>query len=198
MEPVLFPVTFTFHIGTLHNDFTAVDHQKSTLGYVRQKMLKFIEEVNVYDDEGRQKQLYTLKADRWIDFNAVYSFISKDGNLLGSLGRKGWNSLWRAHYEIFDTQKKLLFTIREEKPWVKMMDYVFSEIPFVGILSGYLFNPTYVLTDTQGKILVRLKKEASFWGRKFTARKESAFEALNDEKIILGLMMLLILERRRG
>lgn len=175
MEQVSYPITFTFHIGTFHNDFTALDNQNKTFGYVRQKLLKFIEEVNVYESENRQKQCYTLKADRWIDFNAVYAFLNGEGHALGSLGRKGWNSLWKAHYEIFDIQRKPLFTIREVQPWVKMMDYIFSQIPFVGILSGYLFNPTYLLTDAQGKILVRLKKEASFWGRKFTAYKQADF-----------------------
>ncbi|MDT8415148.1 MAG: hypothetical protein RQ735_07200 [Flavobacteriaceae bacterium] len=198
MEQIHFPLTFSFHIGTLHNDFTTTDSHGQTLAYVRQKLLKFVEEVNVYDSKDKRKQIYQLKADRWIDFNAVYSFLDNDGQLLGSLGKKGWNSIWKAHYEIFDSQKKHLFTIREVSPWIKVMDYIFSEIPILGLFSGYFFNPTYSLTDNQGKTIVKLQKQASFWGRKFTASKEIAFGEDHNEKILLGLMMLLILERRRG
>lgn len=64
MEQVSFPVTFTFHIDTFHNDFTSVDQQNRTLGYMRQKLLKFIEEVEVYESKNRQRKIYTLKADR--------------------------------------------------------------------------------------------------------------------------------------
>ena len=41
MQDFNFPLDFTFNIGTLANDFTAVDASNKTVAYVKQKMFKF-------------------------------------------------------------------------------------------------------------------------------------------------------------
>jgi len=73
-----------------------------------------------------------------------------------------------------------------------------SEIPLVGIFSGYFFNPTYVVTNLRDEVIVRLKKEKSFFGRKFVIEKVKSIDNDDDQRIILGLMMMILLERRRG
>ncbi len=40
-----YPLKFTFKIGTMSNDFVIEDAGSSTLAYVRQKMFKFIDEI---------------------------------------------------------------------------------------------------------------------------------------------------------
>lgn len=198
MKGAQFPLKFIFNITTFSNDFSVEDANGKTIAYVKQKLFKFIEEVAVFENEYNKNISYTIKADRWIDFNAVYTFYDNHGNDLGKLARKGWASIWKANYEIYQTDKQLIYRIEEENPWVKVADTLLSEIPLLGIVSGYVFNPSYVVLDRQGKPFLKLKKEASFWGRKFTVSKLQSFDETNHEKIVLGLMMMLLLERRRG
>ncbi len=198
MQNLHFPINFRFKISTLANDFTATDARGSVIAYVRQKMFKFKEDVSVYSDETKTKINYTIKADRWLDFSAAYSFSDSTGKEFGKIARKGWRSIWNTNYEIIDQFDKKQYTIREENPWVKVGDALFCEIPLLGMLTGYLFNPTYLLKDTNDKLIVKLKKKASFFGREFEIEKIGPMDADDDDRIMLGLMMMILLERRRG
>ena len=198
MNSMQFPLQLTFKVTTLSNDFVASDATGNTIAYVRQKMLRLLEEVQVFNNESRSELNYTIRANRWLDFNSTYTFTNRTGYEVGRIVRKGWASLWKAHYEIFDEKQQSDLIIREENPWAKIFDSMLGEIPLLGILSGYLFHPSYIVTRPNGTEVVRLTKQPSFWGRKFTVDKLSNFESGEEERIVLGLMMMILLERQRG
>jgi len=198
MKKLSFPLKFNFKISTLSNDFTAVDSTGTQVAYVRQKMFKLKEEVKVYKDESKSELITTIKANKWLDFSASYNFWDEAGNNYGKIGRKGWSSLWKANYEIYDNESKLNFTIREANAWVKVMDGLLGEIPILSFFTGYLFNPAYKIMDEKGQIVAMLKKEPSFWGRRFIVEKAGQIEDAEEERLVIGLMMLVLLERRRG
>ncbi|MEY2925001.1 MAG: hypothetical protein RLZZ337_1549 [Bacteroidota bacterium] len=198
MKNLQYPIQLLFNISTLHNDFTAKDANGRTIAYVKQKMFKLKEDISVFDDESQNMVNYRIKADRWIDFSAAYSITDKNGNELGKIARKGWRSLWKAAYTLVDQHQQAQFKVEEENGWVKVLDNLLSEVPVLGIFTGYFFNPSYLLTNTSGQPIVRLKKIASFWGRKFEITKLGETDEDDDERIMLGLMMMILLERRRG
>lgn len=193
-----FPITFEFKIGTFANDFVARDASGRTIAYVRQKMFKFKEAIVIYPNEDKSEPLYKINADRVIDFNAKYTFSDRRDQEIGSVGRKGMKSLWKANYDVFDHHKNLEFNIREENPWTKVADSLLGEIPLLGLFTGYMFHPKYVVTNAQGIPVARLSKEASFFGRKFTLDKLSDIKQNESARILLALMMMVLLERRRG
>jgi len=194
-----YPLSLIFKITTLSSDFTVADSREKTLMYVKQKMFKLVEEVQVYSDTSQSQQIYTIKANKWLDFSAAYNFTNKLGQNLGKVARKGWASIWKAHYEVFDEQQNLSHTIREENPWVKVLDAIFSDIPLIGLFSGYLFHPAYLVSDKSGRVAVRLVKEASLIGRRFKLEKLAGFTTDEEEdRVLLSLSMLLLLERSRG
>jgi len=197
-KTLAFPIQFEFKIGTLANDFIATDGNGSTLAYVRQKMFKFKEDITIYSNDKKENILYTIKADRIIDFNACYAFYNEDGDTFGKVGRKGMKSLWKANYEIFDDNNSHEYTIKEENPFAKVCDVLLGEIPLLGMFTGYLFNPRFAVTNKTGDKVAQLKKEPSFWGRKFKLTKEADFENEDEERMMLALMMMSLLERRRG
>ena len=198
MNSMQFPLQLTFKVTTLSNDFVATDATGNTIAYVRQKMLRLLEEVQVFNNENRSELNYTIRANRWLDFNSTYTFTNRTGYEVGRIVRKGWASLWKAHYEIFDEKQQSDLIIREENPWAKIFDSMLGEIPLLGILSGYLFHPSYIVTRPNGTEVVRLTKQPSFWGRKFNVDKLANFESGEEERIVLGLMMMILLERQRG
>jgi uncharacterized protein YxjI len=130
MNQLQFPLNFTFRITTLSNDFVAQDANGNTVAYVRQKMLKLLEEVQVFNNESRSEVNYIIRANRWLDFSATYTFSNRMGYEIGRIVRKGWASLWKAHYEILDDKQHSDFVIREENPWAKIF-----------VLSGQFRNP---------------------------------------------------------
>lgn len=198
MKELHFPIKFKFKISSLANDFTATDANDNTIAYVRQKMFKLKEAITVYTDESKSSVLYTIAADKWIDFSAAYSFTTSDGVELGKIARKGWASLWKAKYELIDQNQKLQYQVREENGWVKVMDSLVGEIPILNFFTGILFNPAYKVINKEGETIARIVKDKSMWGRKFTVSKVKEFDQDDGERIILGLMMMILLERRRG
>jgi hypothetical protein len=193
-----FPMTFKFKIGTLHNDFIASDADGKTVAYVRQKMFKFKEAIMIYTEESKTNLQYTIAADRIIDFNASYGFKDNQEKFLGRVGRKGMRSLFNAHYEIFDENGAHQFSIREENPWSKVFDALLCEVPLLGLFSGYLFNPRYIVKAVDGTGVARLSKQKSFFGRTFKLDKIGDVQQDDGERMMLALMMMILLERRRG
>ncbi|MDX2174088.1 MAG: hypothetical protein SFY56_13375 [Bacteroidota bacterium] len=198
MQNLKFPLHFQFKITTLSNDFTASDSSGATVAYVKQKMFKLVDEIGVFSDETKVTKLFSINANKWIDFSATYTFTNDRGQEIGRIARKGWKSVWKARYEIYDEKQNQDLLIQEENGWVKVADAFLHEIPILGILTGYLFNPSYIVTRPNGNQVVRLKKEPSFFGRKFSVTKLNEFESGEEARIVLGLMMMILLERRRG
>jgi len=198
LQDELYPFSFQFNIATFHNDFIVRDNSGETRAYVKQKMFKLKEHVRVFTDESETELAYDIRADRWLDFNTVFSFNKPDGNSIGKLVRKGWKSIWKASYELYDENDIQDLLIQEKNPWVKVCDTLLSEIPIVGMLTGYFFNPSYSIKRPDGTLVCSFTKDASFFGRKFSLNKENQFEQGEEERIKLGLMMMVLLERRRG
>jgi hypothetical protein len=198
MKNLKFPINLTFNIATVSNDFSALDAEDRVIAYVRQKLFKLKEDIEVFSDESRSEVNYKIKADRWIDFSAAYSITNGDGSELGKIARKGWRSMWKAEYHIIDQNEQFQYAVREENAWVRVMDHLIGEVPVVGMLTGYFFNPAYLVLDSNERPVVKLKKEKSFFGRKFQISKLENIDHDDQERIILSLMMMILLERRRG
>jgi hypothetical protein len=193
-----YPIELSFKISTLANDFVAKDASGTTIAYVRQKMFKLIDEIVVFADESKSKELYRIAANKWLDFSATYNFTTSDGKEIGKVARKGWRSVWKARYEVFAPSGEPSLLIQEENPWTKVLDALLNEVPILNLFSGYMFNPGYTVSRTDGTQVVLLKKQPSFFGRKFRIIKHADFLDGEEERTLLALMMMILLERRRG
>jgi hypothetical protein len=165
--------------------------------YVKQKAFKLKEAVTVFADEQQTRPLFYMNADRVIDFRARYHFTDAAGSYVGSVKRQGARSIWRARYDI-EVNEQVVLTIQEEKPWVKVADALFSDLPVVGIFSGYVFNPSYSVTAPDGTVLMRLVKEPAFLEGKFRIEEIVDLPEHDEIRIVLSLLMMLLLERSRG
>lgn len=199
MTEFKFPIQFVFNVSSFSNDFTATDASGRVIAYVRQKMFKLKEDIIIFSDEGRTKENFRIRADKWIDFSTAYSIQDLNtGKELGKVARKGWRSLWKAEYHLIDQHQKLQYHIKEKNPWVRFWDNLIGEIPVVNFFTGYFLNPTYLVTNLNGGTVVELTKDPSFFGRKFTVTEVKSTDNDDDQRIVLGLMMMILLERRRG
>ena len=178
-----YPIQFKFRITTLHNDFTATDALGNTVAYVKQKLFKFKEHVIVFENDSQAVLKYEIRASQWLDFNASYAFTDANGKNMGRVVRKGWRSLWRASYLIYDENDQQDLIIQEKNAWVKVWDGLLGQIPLVGMFTGYLLNPIYLLTRPNGTLVCRFKKESSFFGRNFSLHKEAPFEVGEERNV---------------
>lgn len=194
-----YPLDFKFKITTLASDFNITDRNGNYVAYVRQKMFRLKEDVIVFSDESRTKELFNIKANQWIDFNASYMMTDLlTGKKFGSLARKGVRSIWKARYDIIDENDKPIYQINEDNGWIKVFDSFLGEIPILGMLTGYFLNPSYTVKDNAGKEYFRLKKMPSLVGRRFQLDRLIDIDDEDESLVVLSFLMMVLLERARG
>lgn len=193
-----FPLSLSFKLLALANQIYVRDAGGNLLGYVKQKMFKLKEDINIYADEQQTQLLFNIKADRMIDWSANYSFTDSRGNYLGSIKRQGMRSIWKANYDVFDSSNRQVYKIQEENGWVKVGDALFGELPIIGILSGYVFHPAYLVSRMDGTPVAHLKKQPAFFEGKFILTNLSQLSTEEETRIVLAVLMMTLLERRRG
>ncbi|MFN6497809.1 MAG: hypothetical protein RMX65_012480 [Nostoc sp. DedQUE01] len=192
-----YPLELTFKLWAFAPQMSVVDAQGNLAFYVKQKLFKLKEAITIFADTEQTRPIYYINADRIIDFSARYNFTDSNGTYIGSVKRRGLKSLWRARYDIFDGDTTTL-NIQEKNPWVKIADALFAEIPIVGMFTGYVFNPVYLVSRDDGTIVMRLEKIPTFLSRKFIIKAVDQLSDRQEQQILLSLMMMLLLERNRG
>ena len=195
-----FPLSLSFKIIALAPQIYVRDASGRELLYVKQKLLKLKEKINVFADSSQSRQLYEINADRVLDIAARYTFTSSPGQTVGSMKRQGLRSFWKATYEVADAHGRTIFTIEEENPWVKVLDGLIGEIPILGAVSGYFLNPRYVVKRTdRGTLAFRISKHRSFLESTFEIQElEPGAEESEEIPVLLSILMMTLLERDRG
>lgn len=194
-----YPIDFTFKLLALASQIRITDSSGQMLGYVKQKMFKLKEDIRVFTDDTQTNQIFGIKADRILDFSAKYNFTDRNGTPLGSIRRKGMRSIWKAHYEICDERDNLVMEIHEESAWVKVIDALIGQLPVVGMFTGYLFNPAYLISRPGGtQIVARLQKQPAFFEGKFQLNQQGQMDQTEETRVLLSVLTMTLLERSRG
>ncbi|HYN89487.1 MAG TPA: hypothetical protein VER55_13215 [Ardenticatenaceae bacterium] len=192
-----YPLTLSFKIVALAPQLSVVDAHGNLLFYVKQKLLKLKESVTVFGDVEQTRPLYTINADRVLDFSAQYRFADQHGRPLGAVKRHGMKSLWKANYNVLDGDS-VVMTISEENPWVKVLDALLGEVPILGFFTGYFLHPAYQVSRPDGSVVLRLEKQPAFLEGRFTIEQKALLGEDDERRALLSLLMLVLLERGRG
>ncbi|MGC4001817.1 MAG: hypothetical protein QM811_01145 [Pirellulales bacterium] len=88
-----YPIKMTFKLLALAPQIYVTDAAGTSLFYVKQKLLKLKEHVEVFRDESQKQLLYNIKADRVIDWSAKYHITDAQGNDAGTIQRHGAKSM---------------------------------------------------------------------------------------------------------
>lgn len=188
-----YPLNFSFKIIALAPQVRVTDATGNLVLYVRQKLLALKEDVKIFADEKQTQLLFQLKADRIIDFSAQYNITNSAGQPIGSVKRQGMRSIFKATYDIKDAGGNAVGVIREENAWIKVLDALVSEIPFVSMF----INPAY-LVDMRGQTVFYFKKQPAFFEGKFTLEKRGEMSPDDEALALASTVMMMMLERSRG
>ncbi len=193
-----YPLELSFKLLALASQIYIRDASGGMIGYVKQKMFKLKEDINIFADETQTRLLFNIKADRVIDFSARYNFTDAAGNRFGSIKRRGMRSIWRAHYEIFNASDQHVMNINEENGWIKVFDSLVGEIPVLGMFTGYLFNPAYIISRIDETQAARLQKQPAFFEGKFQLSPLGQMSPDEEARVLLSFLIMTLLERYRG
>lgn len=195
-----FPLRLSFRLLAIAPQFYLHDANGTSLAYVKQKLFKLKEAVTVFTDERQAEVRYQIQADRVIDFSAQYNFTDAQGTALGCVKQRGLRSLWKAGFDVLDNGLAL-FHVNEKSMLTRFLDALFGQIPVIGLLTGYLFQPAYVVSRPDGEEVMLLTKQPALFEGRFDIELlagNAPLSAREADQLLLSLMMLVILERNRG
>ena len=195
-----YPLNLSFKLITFIRQIYVTDSDGKSVLYVKQKIFKLKEHVELFTDDTKEKKLCDIKTDNIIDLAALYEFTDDQNNNFGAIRRKGLKSFLRASFEIYSNSADTTpeFKINEKSVFTKILDSLFGKIPIIGFLTGYVANPSYLVTDNSGKTVMELIKQPALWEGKFTIESRSELSAQQQTRILVGLIMMVLLEGKRG
>ena len=195
-----YPLNLKCKIIAISPQIYVTDSHENPVLYVKQKFLKLKEHVELFTDKTKKKKLCDIRASGIIDWSASYDFTDENNNLFGGIKRKGLKSLWRARYEIYSSSADgaTEFSVSEKSVFTRILDGLFGQIPIIGFLTGYVANPSYLVTDNSGNTVMELIKQPALWEGKFTIESRSELSAQQQTRILVGLIMMILLEGNRG
>lgn len=200
-----YPLDMRFKLVALSPQIIASDATGSEVMYIHQKVFNIREDVRIYSDQSRAEEVFRMNAEKIMDFNTRYNFyLSNNDQHLGSCKAQGWRSIWRTTYLLDDSTGQQTHYIKEDNPWVKMIDAAFSAIPYAEWFSGFVFHPAYTCyrgTDREDEShpVMHLQKEAGFFEGRYTIELMDESISKTDEiRALLSFLILVQFMRRRG
>ncbi|HEX7120432.1 MAG TPA: hypothetical protein VF212_16685 [Longimicrobiales bacterium] len=192
-----YPLSLSFKLIAVSPQLSVTDATGRTVFYVRQKAFKLKESVTVYADREQTRPVAQMSADRILDISATYRLQAPNGDEFGTVRRRGLKSFWKAHYDVLRQDTELM-SLKENNAFVKLMDGILSQIPVLGLLSGYVFQPSYDLARADGTTVMRVKKRPAFLEGRFSIEKLGELPPEDEALAILSILMMVLLERTRG
>lgn len=99
----------------LTGKFRFYDPTGNLVMFSEQKMFRLREDIRVYSDESKSREVLSIKARQIIDFSAAYDVVDTELNQkVGVLRRKGLRSLIRDQWEVLDANNQLIGTLFED------------------------------------------------------------------------------------
>lgn len=195
-----YPLSLRFKIVAIASQIFVQDANGTDVLYIKRKAFKLKEDVRVCQDSTQSVELYTMKADRVLDISPRFTITDRSGATIGAIKREGLRSLWRASYLLEDAQGTVTHHIKEENPWMKVLDALLSEIPILGMLTSWLIHPSYLVLESGAEVpAYRLTKRPALFEGRFTIEKLADIpEEATEERLVLGQMLMVMFERSRG
>lgn len=193
-----YPLTLRFKLAAIASQIYATDADGASVFYVKQKLFKLKEDIEIFTDPSKATKLYSVKADRIIDFSPQFTLFDPSGAAIGAVKRNGGASIWKASY-ILQTGS-INVTISELNPFAKLMDAFLSQVPFIGLVSGYVFQPKYGIFDQSNVQIGQLDKLPAFFEGLYNLSSNAIATADEaTQRNFAALMMVVVLrERMRG
>ena len=117
----------------------------------------------MFRDKSRNEKLYAIKADRVIDFRAAYQFVSEAEQVFGSIKREGLRSSGRPPTTFKRPMVHPLPPFARRSRWPRSLMRSLVTFLWWGCFCNYVFNPSYLLTTSEGEAFSDQKISQPFW-----------------------------------
>ncbi|MDX2163522.1 MAG: hypothetical protein SF162_19565 [bacterium] len=199
-----YPLKLRFKLLAMSPQIIITDSTEQQVMYVHQKVFNIREDIRVFTDESRSTEIFRVNTERILDINSKYRFTNQTtGAYLGHVRPASLRTIWQATYLIYDQHDQPQHHIKEDNPWVKVLDSVIGSIEYIGWFTGFFLNPSFTIyrgssREDVSQPLFHLKKEPSFFESSFILSQVGEVSAEEEARILLGTLLMVQFMRRRG
>ncbi|MCK4810053.1 MAG: hypothetical protein KAS99_03840 [Candidatus Omnitrophica bacterium] len=163
--------------------FRIMTPEGKLLLYCRQKLFKLREDLRVYSDPEKKKEVLHIQARQILDFSATYDVIdSETKEKIGVLRRKGLRSMIRDNWEILDKNDNYLASIMEDSLAKAMIRrWLFNLLP-----------QTYYMVNSSQSRLGEIKQFFNPFIHKFSMDFSADRAKSLDRRLGLAAVILLL------
>jgi len=154
--------------------------------FTKMKGLKLKEDISIFSDEKRSKELLRIRARRVLDISSEYDVFDTSGGgevLVGTLQRHGMKSMLRDEWGIYDANGDPIGMIQEEGAFLAIIRR------FIDIVSAFL-PQKYVFT-IHGQEVGSMQQTYNPFIFKMTADFSSDPQAVFDRRLAAAASILL-------
>ena len=164
--------------------FTLLSPDGRVLAASAQKAFRLKEDIRVYEGADGP-ELLTIQADRIIDFSAAYRVLdSGSGEVIGSLRRKGWSSMFRDSWEILDAEGVVRGRVSEDSGW-KAIARRMHEV-------ASLLLPQAYQIEVEGRTVATMTQNFNPFFQKFAVDLSQDADGLLPRPLAVATVILLL------
>lgn len=172
--------------------FHVYDPQGALVAYCKQKAFKLREDIRLFTDESMNQPLLVIKARSMMDFSTVYDVTTPQGQVMGSLRRKGLKSTFvRDTWLVFDRQGQEIAKLQELGSIVpvlrRFVDYV-----------SLFFPQKYDLTAANGTRIAHFRQHFNPFVYRLGVSVVADDAQLDDLVILAAGSLIAAIEGRQG
>lgn len=157
--------------------------------YSEQKMFKLREDIRVYADESKTRELLWIQARQVIDFAAAYDVTdSTSGMKVGALRRKGFRSMVRDAWEILGASDQPIAVIREDS---------IAKALLRRLLLGSLLPQRYEIVMGMDQIVGRMDQRFNLFRYELDLDFSAAPSAVDRRLALAAAILLAIIEGKQ-
>ena len=173
--------------------FYILDEAGSLIGYSSQKAFKLKEDIRVYTDESMTEELLVINARSIIDFGATYDVTdpADEGRSVGSYRRKGWTSLVRDEWLIFDPHGNEIGKIQEDSTGLAILRRLIGGM-------AQLFAPQAYHVEIDGTNAAEMATSRNPFIYKLNVTIDPDAAGADPRMILAGAILLAAIEGRQG
>jgi hypothetical protein len=173
--------------------FYLLDEAGNVIGYSSQKAFKLKEDIRVYTDDSMSEELLVIKARNIIDFGATYDVTdpADDDRVIGSYRRKGWTSLVRDEWMIFDADEDQIGKIQEDSTGLAIVRRIFGGI-------ALLIAPQEYSVEIDGAKVANMATSRNPFIYKLNVTLEDDADGADPRLLLAGAILLAAIEGQQG
>ena len=201
MPPYQYPLNMAFRIAAFTPQISLKDANGREEFYVHQK-LSLKENVSVYSDSSRSRELYKIQADRMMSVSARYSLTdASTGQLIGAVQRDGMRSIFSASYSVYDAVgQQPTHHLKEDNAMLRAAHMVLRDIEIIGMFAGFFFNPSFTLyqSGSETPVMHLVKKPAMMFHQYEVSKLSEPANEAEETRLLLALVQMTLQEHTRG